>query len=63
MKSFSIKIADTVIKINKQGSQLVSVYTVDGQCVYTGTDNTISNLAKGLYIIRSGRNVSKILIK
>ena len=58
-----ITIEDGVIKINKQGSQLVSVYTVDGQCVYTGTDNTISNLAKGLYIIRSGRNVSKILIK
>lgn len=58
-----VTIEDGVIKINKQGSQLVSVYTVDGQCVYTGTDNTISNLAKGLYIIRSGRNVSKILIK
>lgn len=58
-----VTIEDGVIKINKQGSQLVSVYTVDGQCVYTGTDNTISNLAKGLYIIRLGRNVSKILIK
>lgn len=58
-----ITIEDGVIKINKQGSQPVSVYTVDGQCVYTGTDNTISNLAKGLYIIRLGRNVSKILIK
>ena len=58
-----ITIEDGVIKINKQGSQPVSVYSVDGQCVYSGTDNTISNLAKGLYIIRSGRNVSKILIK
>lgn len=45
-----VTIEDGVIKINKQGSQPVSVYTVDGQCVYTGTDNTISNLAKGLYI-------------
>ena len=58
-----VTIEGGVIKINKQGSQPVSVYTVDGQCVYTGTDNTISNLAKGLYIIRSGCNISKILIK
>lgn len=51
------------IKVDNAGGQAVNVYTVGGQCVYSGTDSTISNLAKGVYVVKSGDNVAKIILK
>ena len=51
------------IKVDNADGQTVNVYTVGGQCVYSGTDSTISNLAKGVYVVKSGDNVAKIFLK
>ncbi len=51
------------IKVDNTSGQIVNVYTVGGQCVYSGTDSTISNLAKGVYVVKSGDNVAKIILK
>ena len=51
------------IKVDNADGQTVNVYTVGGQCVYSGTDSTISNLAKGVYVVKLGDNVAKIILK
>ena len=50
------------VTVNNNGTP-VSIYTAGGQCVYSGTDGTIGNLAKGLYIIRWSNNVVKVVLK
>ena len=50
------------VTVNNNGTP-VNVYTAGGQCVYSGTDGTVGNLAKGLYIIRWSNNVVKVVLK
>ena len=58
-----VTVDGSTIKVDNAGGQTVNVYTVGGQCVYSGTDSTISNLAKGVYVVKSGDNVAKIILK
>lgn len=40
----------------------ISVYDLSGKTVYTGNDSVISGLNAGVYIVRAGNNVAKIII-
>ena len=47
-----------------EGEQVgnVRVYSVNGQCVYSGTDTVIGGLAKGVYIVKVGNQTVKIIL-
>ena len=40
----------------------IEVYSVNGQCVYSGNETTISGLAKGVYIVKVGNKAYKVII-
>ena len=40
----------------------IEVYCVNGQCVYSGTDTVIDNLAKGVYVVKVDNKTFKVLL-
>ena len=40
----------------------IEVYSVNGQCVYSGYETTISGLVKGVYVVKVGNNTYKVLL-
>ena len=40
----------------------IEVYSVNGQCVYSGQETTIGGLAKGVYVVKVGNNTYKVLL-
>ena len=50
------------IIINGEPAGLIEVYTIGGQCVYSGTDRSIYNLARGVYLVKAGNHTTKIIL-
>ena len=41
----------------------VEVYSLTGTCVYDGITNEIGGLKRGYYLVRTGKNVNKVILK
>ena len=41
---------------------MVEVYTINGACIYRGSDTRISNLARGVYVVRVGSKTIKVVL-
>lgn len=41
----------------------VEVYNLTGTCVYDGITNEIGGLKRGYYLVRTGKNVNKVILK
>ena len=50
------------IVITGDNARRIEVYSVNGQCVYSGYETTISGLAKGVYIVKVGNKAYKVII-
>lgn len=59
---FSVTVDGNVIKINGAVTEKVEIYNIGGDCVYSGTETTINNLPKGIYIVRCGNKTQKIIL-
>ena len=53
---------NSIILDNWNNKKLITIYNLNGQCLYSGYDSIISNLPKGLIIIKIGTQSKKILI-
>ena len=40
----------------------IEVYSVNGQCVYSGYETTISGLVKGVYVVKVNNKTYKVLL-
>jgi len=59
----SVSVKNGTIVVNgADGTAAVEVYTADGRCVYRGNGTEISGLSHGLYIVRVGSTVSKVVL-
>ena len=47
-------------RIVTEGDALTEVLDLQGRTVYRGYDRVVDNLARGLYVVRSGNNTVKI---
>ena len=65
------EVAETGISVSTDGCAIVvngkpegriEVYSINGQCVYNGTETTIENLAKGAYIVKVANQTFKVVI-
>ena len=56
----NVKVEDGSI-INADG-KAINIYTINGQCVYSGSDSKISNLAKDIYIVKSDGKAVKVAL-
>lgn len=61
-KGVTITADGGVITVSGADVSRVEVYTADGLCVYSGTGNTISNLAHGIYIVKAAGQTKKITL-
>lgn len=57
---FSISADGNTINVHSTGSSDIKIYTTDGNCVYSGSETTISNLPRGVYIVKCGDKAKKI---
>ena len=58
----SVSVENGNIVINGADNAKVEVYSVNGQCVYSGTATTIPVTAKGLYIVKVGNKSYKVIL-
>lgn len=65
------EVAETGISVSTDGCSIIvngepegriEVYSINGQCVYNGTETTIENLAKGAYIVKVANQTFKVVI-
>ena len=61
-KSITVTTSGNSIIIIGKPSGNISVYSVNGQCVYNGTETVISNLAKGVYIVKTNNFTTKAIL-
>ena len=61
-----IKVIDGAIVIEggdmAVSASVVEVYSAGGQCVYRGTDTVISGLTHGVYVVKVGDTVQKVML-
>lgn len=57
----SIAVNNGTIVVNGYAGE-VEVFTTSGQLIYKGNDTCISNLNKGIYIVKTGTNVTKVAL-
>jgi hypothetical protein len=50
------------ITVSGANAARVEVYTTDGQCVYSGTETTITNLPRGIYIVKAAGQSKKVTL-
>ena len=50
------------ITVSGANAARVEVYTTDGQCVYSGTGTTITNLPCGIYIVKAAGQSKKVTL-
>ena len=53
---------NSIILNNKKGNEIVKIFTIDGKCVYVGLDDRIP-MHSGLYIVKIGNHIKKIVVK
>lgn len=41
---------------------VMSIYNIGGQCVYSGSSSSVSGLASGVYVVRIGDTVTKVIL-
>ena len=62
----SVKVIDGAISIEggdgTASAPVVEVYSAGGQCVYRGTDTVISGLTHGVYVVKVGDTVQKVML-
>ena len=60
--NFTVTINGNTINVGGTGSQRIYVYTSDGQCVYNGNETAITNLPRGIYIVKCGNRTKKVAL-
>ena len=60
--NFTVTINGNTINVGGTGSRRIYVYASDGQCVYSGTGTTITNLPGGIYIVKCGNRTKKVVL-
>ena len=50
------------IVITGDNAGRIEVYSVNGQCVYSGYETTISGLGKGVYVVKVDNKTYKVLL-
>ena len=50
------------ITVSGENIGSIEVYSVNGQCVYSGKETVIDGLAKGVYIVRVGGKTKKVIL-
>lgn len=58
----SVSTDGCTIVVNDESEGRIEVYSINGQCVYSGTETTIENLAKGAYIVKVMNQTFKVVI-
>ena len=59
----SVLASDGCIKVNgAKDGQTVRIYNVNGQLLYSGSDTSVDTAAKGLYIVRVGDRIFKVVL-
>lgn len=58
----SISVKDNIITIAGVQDAIVEVYNLNGITVYQGHDTVIGNLPKGVYVVRAGNHIQKVLL-
>lgn len=58
----SVSTNGCAIVVNGEPKGRIEVYSINGQCVYSGTGTTIGNLAKGVYIVKVANQTFKVVI-
>ena len=53
---------NSIILDNWNNNKLITIFNLNGQCLYSGYDSIISDLPKGLLIIKIGNQSKKVLI-
>ena len=59
---FTVTTDGNTINVSRAGSQRIYVYTSDGQCVYNGNETAITNLPRGIYIVKCGNRTKKVAL-
>ena len=59
---FTVTTDGNTINVSRAGSRRIYVYASDGQCVYSGTGTTITNLPGGIYIVKCGNRTKKVAL-
>ena len=60
--SVSITADGGTITVSGANAARVEVYTTDGHCVYSGTGTTITNLPRGIYIVKAAGQSKKVTL-
>ena len=60
--NFTVTINGNTINVGGTGSRRIYVYASDGQCVYCGTKATVTNLPGGIYIVKCGNRIKKVVL-
>lgn len=60
--SNAVVVADGAITVDGASDTVVSVYTVDGHCVYNGGAGRIG-VSPGLYVVNVGRKAVKVVVR
>ena len=50
------------ITVSGENIGSIEVYSVNGQCVYSGKESVIDGLAKGVYIVKVGSKTKKVIL-
>lgn len=58
----SISVKDNIITIAGVQDAIVEVYNLNGITIYQGHDTVIGNLPKGVYVVRAGNHIQKVLL-
>lgn len=58
---FKVSVNNGIITVNSCEDNVV-IYDMQGRMVYNGSDNVISGLPSGIYVIKAGVNITKISI-
>lgn len=62
MSDISIKASDGVIYVSGANGENVSVFTPAGTLLYTGNENVIPVAANGVYIVKVGGKIAKVVL-
>ena len=63
-RELKIAVKDGAVNVEGcAGNALIEVYSLNGTCVYRGSDTRITGLTHGIYLVRVGAKSQKVMIK
>ncbi|MDE5869192.1 MAG: fibronectin type III domain-containing protein, partial [Muribaculaceae bacterium] len=62
-KSFTVKTGKGLLRISGAGDESVSVCNTDGMKIYCGVGDITLNLKSGVYVVRAGDEIVKVIVK